>query len=134
MQNPTYADYFMLSLCLWREARGESVDGMTAVANVIRNRVVKHDSSYYSEVTKMWQFSSITAKGDPQLNLYPSQHDASMLTAVGITESVIAGQTQDNTFGSTLYYDDSISFPSSWDKSKVQATTKIGRLNFFKEL
>jgi spore germination cell wall hydrolase CwlJ-like protein len=130
----TPANEFMLSLCLWREARGEDVDGMTAVACVVRNRVIKNDSSYYAEVTKPWQFSSITAKDDPQLNKWPLAADASMAVADGIALAVADGNTEDVTMGATLYYDDSISFPESWDKTKVSATVKIGRFNFFKEI
>lgn len=130
------ADQFMTALCLWREARGEGNAGMVAVGCVIRNRTLRHSSSYYAEVIKPWQFSSITASGDSQLSKYPLVGDASMLLAVQITDSLmgISGAQPDVTGGATLYYDDSISFPSSWNPNRVQATVKIGRLNFFKEL
>jgi N-acetylmuramoyl-L-alanine amidase len=130
-----FVDQFMLALCLWREARGVGNSGMVAVACVIRNRVVKHKSSYYIEVTKPLQFSSITAKGDPQLGLYPKSYDSSWQLAQQLAANVEGpNMYADNTMGATLYYDDSIDFPKSWDEHKVESTVKIGRLNFFKEL
>lgn len=125
---------FMLALCMWREARGVGSDGMTAVGCVLRNRVVRQQTSYYVEVTRPWQFSSITAKNDPQLGLYPMLTDNSWALARQIANGISSSSLVDTTDGSTLYYDDSMDFPATWDKSKVKATVKIGRLNFFKEL
>src|SRR5271154_5573214 len=130
----TSADQFMLALCLWREARGVGNSGMVAVACVLRNRVARNKSSYYAEVVKPWQFSSITAKNDPQLGLYPSSVDSSYQLAQKIVASISMGALEDTTEGATLYYDDSIPFPAGWDIHKVEDTVKIGRLNFFKEL
>lgn len=132
----TSADQFMSALCLWREARGEGTNGMTAIMCVLRNRVARHNSSYYAEVIKKWQFSSITAIGDPQLGLYPQSTDpqwqlaTNLVGMIGPEDSRVA----DVTGGATLYYDDSIAFPASWNRAVVQSTVKIGRLNFFKEL
>jgi len=130
----TSADQFMVALCLWREARGVGNSGMVAVACVLRNRVARNKSSYYAEVVKPWQFSSITAKNDPQLGLYPSSADSSYQLAQKIVASISQDTLADTTEGSTLYYDDSIPFPAGWDIHKVEDTVKIGRLNFFKEL
>lgn len=130
----TQADYALTSICLYREARGEGNTGMTAVACVIRNRVNKRNSTFYAEVVRHLQFSSITAPGDPQLIVYPAESDASWQQAQLIAGNIIDGVVQDITVGSTLYYDDSIAFPKSWDRSKVVATIKIGRLNLFKEI
>ena len=128
------ADLFMLALCLWREARGVGNSGMVAVGCVIKNRVSRNKSSYYAEVVKPWQFSSITAKGDPQLGYYPPVQDQSWQLAQKIATNILSGTVSDTTEGATLYYDDSIPFPAGWDIHKVEDTVKIGRLNFFKEL
>src|SRR5271163_654566 len=101
------ADQFMLALCLWREARGVGNSGMVAVACVLRNRVARNKSSYYAEVVKPWQFSSITAKNDPQLGLYPSSSDSSYQLAQKIVASLSDSSLEDTTEGATLYYDDS---------------------------
>lgn len=130
----THADYFMTALCLWREARGEGNSGMTAVGCVIRNRVTRDNKSYYAEVVKPWQFSSITAKGDPQLVLFPDALDGSWQQAVLVAGNIIGDVVSDITGGATLYFDDSIPFPRSWNPAAVQATVKLGRLNFYKEI
>lgn len=134
MQEITNADYFMLALCMWREARGEGISGMIAVGCVARNRVNKHSSSFYIEIVKPLQFSSITDKGDSQLGLYPNIHDAAMLEAIQLAEAIIHNRVTDPTLEATLYYDDSITFPKSWNPSRVMATIKIGRFNFYKEV
>ena len=125
----------LLPLCLWREARGVGYKGMLAVAFVLKNRVEKRKTSYDVEVMRPWQFSSMTAKGDPQLNKYPEPSDPMWITAQQIANLDLENpNVPDLTQGATLYYDDSIDFPKSWDEHKVEETVKIGRLNFFKEL
>lgn len=129
----THADYFMMALCLWREARGEGRDGQIAVGCVIKNRVNKHMSSVYTEVVKPWQFSSITATGDPQLGKYPVLLDTGWGRIQELARALCDGEIQDTTGGATLYYADSIPFPSTWDKSKLTETVKIGHHTFFVE-
>jgi len=129
------AGFELLPLCLWREARGVGYRGMLAVGFVLKNRVAKRKTSYDVEVMRPWQFSSMTAKGDPQLNNYPAPNDPMWITAQQIASHDLENpNVTDLTDGSTLYYDDSIDFPKSWDEHKVEETVKIGRLNFFKEL
>lgn len=130
----TPADLFMTALCIWREARGEGKFAMTAVACVIRNRVAKRNSSPYVEVIRPLAFSSISSPGDPQLKLWPKLTDLSWLTAQKVAAEVLTTSASDPTKGATLYFDDSISFPKSWNPAAVQATVKLGRLNFFREV
>jgi spore germination cell wall hydrolase CwlJ-like protein len=129
----TSSDQYMVALCLWREARGEGEEGMHAVASVILNRAEKRNTSPYTEVIRPWAFSSITAKGDPQLSKWPQENDPAWITAKDIALATLVMPTTDPTKGATLYYDDSISFPKSWRRAAVEPTVKIGRLNFFKE-
>lgn len=130
----TPADLYMTALCLWREARGEGEQGMTAVACVIRNRAAKRKTSPYAEVIRPWAFSSITATGDPQLKLWPKESDPTWITAQRITAAVLTESAPDVTGGATLYYDDSIPFPKSWNRAVVRPTVKLGQLNFFMEV
>lgn len=130
----TPADYFMTALCLYREARGEGNAGMTAVGCVIRNRMHRRSSTAYAEVVKRLQFSSITDPKDPQLAVYPLAGDAAWQQAQLLAQNVLNGDVQDITQGATLYYDDSIAFPASWDATKLTPLGKIGRLNLFKEI
>jgi cell wall hydrolase len=130
-----YGDDFMLSLVVWREARGEGDEGMTAVACVVRNRVNANKSSYYREITKPWQFSSISASSDPQLNRWPSPANASDMTtwqkAQEIAAGVMSGVTQDVTNGATYYY--AVSIPMPLWASSMTMTCQIGNQRFYKQ-
>jgi N-acetylmuramoyl-L-alanine amidase len=129
-----FSDLFMLAICMWREARGDGRDGMVAVGCVVRNRVTRHGTTYYAEVVKPWQFSSISAHGDPQLGLYPLEADPSWQTAQLLATDIANGNIQDSTQGATLYYANSIPFPKSWNKAVIQATVTIGNQFFFREV
>lgn len=142
-------DYAMTALCLWREARGEGQTGMTAVACVIRNRVMKHNSTYLAEVTKKWAFSSMTAPGDSQLILYPTVNDAVWITSQLAAQTVIDGDSTDITSGATLYWNPNgiqstktytlpdgtvVKFPQSWNVDATQFAVKIGNHIFLREI
>lgn len=129
-------DTFMTALCIWREARGEGELGMIAVAHVIKNRAAKRKTSPYTEVIRPWAFSSISAHGDQQLNIWPKEGDASWATAQRIAVNLFTmGVPNDPTKGATLYYDDSLpSIPKTWNRAVIQATVKLGSLNFFREV
>lgn len=131
---PTHTDYAVLALCLWREARGQGQAGMTAVGCVVRNRVQRHNSSFYTECTKKWQFSSISAPGDPQLGLWPAASDLIWGAAQILASNLIDGHVDDITNGATLYYDDSIAFPASWNRNKVVPLGMIGKFHMFREV
>ena len=125
-----FGDDFMLALCIWREARGEGPAGMQAVACVIRNRVRARGSSYYAEVTRAWQFSSITAKGDPELGVYPVPNDPQWASIQALVPGIIDGSLADNTGGAQFYYADGIPLPS-WAQG-MTATVSVGRQHFYK--
>ena len=129
----TPADLFMLALCMYREDRSGGQTGMTAVGCVVRNRVTKHRSTYYAEVVKPWQFSSITAKGDPQLSLYPLESDPNWAIAQLLALQITNGTILDVTDGATLYYANSIPFPASWNRAVLTPTVTIGNQFYFKE-
>lgn len=134
-------DLFMVALCCWREARNQLEDGMTAVAWVIRNRSLKHQTSPYFEVTKKLQFSSITAPGDTQLSIWPIEADGRWQDALQIAQKVWAGSMVDPTDGATLYYNPDaiekgktitlksglvVAFPKGWNAAAVIETTTVG--------
>lgn len=125
-----FGDDFILALCLWRESRGEGEQGMQAVANVVCNRVAVNGSSVYREVTKPWQFSSITAHNDPQLGLYPISDDPNWILAVAVAHSVMNGTLPDITNGATYYFNPSVVRPA-W-AADMQQTAQIGKHVFYK--
>ena len=144
----THADFALTALALWREARGEGVDGMTAVACVIRNRAAKPGTTPFAEVTKKLAFSSITAPGDPELTLYPSDNDVRWQQAQQIAADVLNGFKADTTGGSTLYYapaaihptqpytlpdGTATVFPHSWNPAAVVFQEQVGKQLFFSE-
>ena len=144
-----YADEQLLSLVLWRENRGGGYNGMQSVANAISNRVANNKSSFYAECVKPLQFSSLTAKGDPELTLWPSVTDKTWIVAQGIASDAVAGKLTDLTHGATLYYaphsiqtDQTITlpngsvipFPKPWNKAHVEYTVTIADQVFFKEV
>jgi len=66
------ATLYLLALCLWREARGESFEGKAAVADVILNRVAdpRWPDSTVGVITQRWQFSAFNAN-DPNVTKFP---------------------------------------------------------------
>ncbi len=66
-------DQWMLALCLWREARGQSIEAKRAIACVICNRVSdkRWPDTLPGVILQPWQFSSFNA-GDPNAVKFPS--------------------------------------------------------------
>lgn len=146
---PTPSDYSDTALCLWKEARGEGAAGMTAVACVIRNRTVKHDTTFSHEVYRAWQFTSMSVPSDPEYHLQPSPTDPSFALAQTIARQVIDGETVDVTEGATLYWNPAgivsnatftlmtgqvVKFPETWNPAVVHETVQIGHHIFLMEL
>lgn len=123
----------LLALCLWREAAGEGAMGMLAVALVIRNRVYAGRGTWDQVITKPWQFSSMTAPGDPMLVRWPGGLDRSFLDALDIAEKVKDPNTPDITNGATMYYNPKVASPK-WDFDRLKNVASIGRHVFYREI
>ncbi len=127
-------DQFILSLCLWREARGESIEARTAVARVILNRCRMAPAQGFTHdiignVTKKWAFSSMTAPGDPNLMMWPSAGDKQWTECCHIAMSVSAFDP-DPTGGAVFYFSPPLTRPpQAW--GRVRQTAIIGSLRFF---
>lgn len=63
---------FVFALCLWREARGEPIDGKEAIADVILNRAAdpRWPDSIPGVVADPWQFSAFNPH-DPNARRWP---------------------------------------------------------------
>ena len=121
-----------LALLIWREARGEPPEAQVAVGYSVMNRVERPSwwgKSLDEIIGKKWQYSSMSAPGDPQLILFPKFDSPTWLEAIGIARSVLYKTETNIVPGADSYYDDSISAPVWTDKAKFVA--KIGKLNFF---
>ena len=121
----------LFALLIWREARGEGHDGMRAVAHVVRNRVlaIHLPDSWDGVMAAPWQFSSMTAKGDPELILWPKAPDSSFDDALNIASMVYTGDDYDLTQGATHYFADTIA-PPKW-AAKLKFIVQIGKHKFY---
>jgi spore germination cell wall hydrolase CwlJ-like protein len=120
----------LLALCIWREARGESLDAKIGVRSVIANRCAmapaqgfKHDVA--ANILHPWAFSSFM-EGDPNASKYPIESDPSW------AQSQIAASPQaDNTMGAVFYFSRPLTEPpKAWGAVEHSAT--IGGLQFYR--
>lgn len=119
---------FLLALTMWREARGEGAEGMKAVGCVIRNRA--HNGTWSQVMTAKWQFSSLTAPGDPMLVQWPVQEDAQFLMAMSLAAGIYLGTIPDSTDGATHYFNPNVVKPK-WAQTLTKVVT-IGHHDFYK--
>lgn len=66
------ATLYLLALCLWREARGEPIEGKVAVADVILTRAAdpRWPDSVAGVITQRYQFSAFN-RTDPNVTKFP---------------------------------------------------------------
>lgn len=81
---------FMLALCIWREARGESYRGKLLVGATIRNRVEdqRWPNTYVGVITQRMQFSSFNL-GDPNALKFPLEGDAAWSDSLKAADEVL---------------------------------------------
>lgn len=83
---------FLLSLCVWREARGESSRGKELIVHVVLNRL--QDSRWPNTIRDVIlqpkQFSAFNA-GDPNAVLFPRDDDASWQDSLAAVNAVLSG-------------------------------------------
>ena len=127
----TIQDQVIGALTMWRENRGGGIAGMQSVLNVLMNRAAKRGTSVYAEAVRKLQFSSMTAAGDPNLILFPSDADPQWQEALSLVAQGAAGTLQDITGGATSYYAQSMLTPPYWAESMSQ-TCVIANQIFFK--
>lgn len=129
----------ILARTLWGEARGEGIEGMEAVANVILNRVAlaREKGGYWwgdnvIEVCQQpYQFSCWN-KDDPNreklINL--DEKDVYFVTAKRIATRAVLGFLEDKTKGATHYHARSVM--PYWARSLVKIAA-IGNHIFYKD-
>lgn len=127
----TPQDIVIGALCAWRENRGGGRTGMQSVLNVLRNRAAARGTSIYEEAVRPWQFSSMTAKGDPQLPTWPPVNDAAFATALLLARESALGDLPDITGGATSYFAASMAEPPSW-ASSMEPTAEIAGQKFYR--
>lgn len=142
-------DSFLVRLCLWREARSESLAAKAGVLAVIRNRANdpknRWPKTLAEVVLQRSQFTSFS-KGDPNSVAFPrapktgtSPDWAAWLDSCAVWDAPL---TADPTSGSQYYFDESAD-PNNVAKQWLGAgktgedllkfkTCQIGRLMFFR--
>lgn len=82
---------FALALCVWREARGETLLGKLLVCQVIENRVTdpRWPDTYIGVITQPLQFSAFN-KNDPNVTAYPSETDRAWPDCVAAADLILA--------------------------------------------
>lgn len=136
------SDLALLELCVWREARNQPLDGMRAVANVIRNRVYNPDpfnkrqwwgNDWHSVILHPWQFSSFNEL-DPNVAKWPSDTDPSFGDVCQVSTPIFMGVGSDNTNGALWYKVTKLPWPHNWGPdSGYQRTLEIGAHSFYKK-
>jgi spore germination cell wall hydrolase CwlJ-like protein len=132
-------EFALLVLCLWREARGESLEGQHAVAWVIKNRVAKggfFGNGWVGVILKPWQFSSFNGpdkdgKVDANATAFPIPGTASYESCFSAAKHVYEGTAPDPTSGCQYYYAASIAAPK-WTE-KMTKVVQIGNHIFYRE-
>ncbi len=127
----THQDIAIGALTAWRENRGGGTPGMQSVLNVLQNRATHRDTSVYHEAVRPMQFSSMTAKGDPNLTLFPADGDPQWAMALILAGQMADQGLQDITGGATSYYALSMKEPPYWAATMTQTVTIAGQV-FFK--
>jgi len=130
-------DRILLALCIWREARGESVTAKVGVGWTVRNRALRPSwwgRDWAGVITKKWQFTSMTGAGDPNLIVWPDRTDSTWLASLDAAYTVYAGTVDDPTGGATHYFDKSLDRnPPSWATAPNMHHTKdIGAFHFYR--
>lgn len=105
-----------LALCIWREARGASLEAKIAVGYSIMNRVERPSwwgRSLSGILGKKFQYSSLTAPNDPQLTLYPHPEDPFFQESLEVARAVIARTEPIQFPGADSYHDSSVETPKA---------------------
>jgi N-acetylmuramoyl-L-alanine amidase len=127
-------DIIITALTLYREARGELEAVRIGVACVIRNRVHARwisDQTYQDVCVHPWQFSGMTAPGDPNLIKWPRSPDGAWLGCLAVAEGIVKEQTADTVAGAVFYHDISLPGPpDGW--GQVLLVAQLGRIKFYR--
>jgi len=132
---------------IWGEARGEGVTGMTAVANVICNRVsaaqeyfatfgkphpLFGDGSFEDCCRRPWQFSCWNPNDPNRQKLVDvTIDDPQFLEAMNIARNAVEWNLPDTTNDATYYK--VIGVPANWAEGKEPCCT-IGNQQFYNDV
>lgn len=131
--NPETYQYYLLAVCLWREARNQNYDAQCAVVQSILNRA-RHPSWWGNSISSVIgypkQYSSMTDPGDKQLTRWPDASDRSFQLCLQVVEDVAAGRAQDFARGATHFY--SVDIPPPYWALSAEFIAQYGAMRFFR--
>ena len=125
-------ELILLAICVWREARGESLACQEAVAWSIRNRAMQPSwwgDGYVQVILQPYQYSSFNSS-DVNATKFPQSTDPSWSSCLGAAGAAYNATIPDPTGGATNYYDISIPAPS-W-AAEMTFTMQSGTLRFYR--
>lgn len=129
-------DQWLLALCLWREARGCSIEALTGIAAVIRNRALDKQGRWPRDtagvILQPAQFSSFNT-GDPNSLKFPRPALKSPDEAAWqmCTQVALATLTPDPTDGATNYESEPLDKLPKW-ANPLRLTVTIPPFRFYK--
>lgn len=128
---------FLMALCVWREARSESIAAMRGVVHVILNRVRDPDFRWRGDVVKVilqpQQFSSFN-RDDPNASKFPIPGLSGGLAWQDSCRAV-EQPGDDSTGGANMYHSGAReALPESQRKyfPAEKETARIGAFTFYK--
>lgn len=125
------ADVDLLARTIWGEARGETIEGRIAVANVVMNRVAdpRWPGSVRGVVLQPKQFSAWN-EDDPNRRqlLEVTDENPVFRECLAVAQAAVDGQLEDLTGGANHYFATWIDLPD-WARS-MAGTVAIGAHRF----
>ena len=139
MDNKKLTGAYVLAATVWGEARGEGLEGMQAVLNVIMNRANGdiNKASKLAIAPKQFSFwNKINDKDEYAVQLANSSRSGKLKDskqyneALRLVDSAIKNNLKDITGGAKFYFNPKLAQPS-WAKKMVKTAT-IGHHDFYK--
>ena len=125
MDFPDSSEVACLAAVMHHEARGESLAGQRAVANVAMNRAKENTSSVCYEIKRPYQFSFMNKK-----RRIPRADEMFVKMAREILLLDMYGYHKDNTHGSTFFFRHDL---DTTLKTRLKYVKRIGQHVFYKE-
>ncbi len=123
----------MLALTAWKEASGEPRAARRGVICSILNRVDRPTwwgANVLDVCTKRWQYSALTAPGDPNLTRWPRQAEVVWQECLQDAFAAINGTLENPVPGADSYHDVSCtSIPRDHDDAHFVA--QLGKIRFY---
>ena len=123
------SSFFWASLCVYKEARSEPIEGQIAVVQVIMNRAIKRRQSVKEVITADEQFSWYNGHKEPPIYNYTAFMEAMKAVGMAMLQR-LGGNTL---HGANLYYNPKKSDPYWAHLERVKLIANIGNHRFMRE-